>query len=210
MPQTPINATDRTLGLVNIWQVLRKLFWEVELLKAIPTQVRIGLPPIDVLHVTDARIYAAVNACSTSLSLVDWLFHRVNGDQQLADACRRAFPGVLLDDDKAFLKSLRDISRPLNVCHQVCNASKHHSLRTPEVGFKTMVADVLYTDPDGTQLSTAMHVTHDRRGPLDEYSIDEILSSLVEWWQEKLSAIGIPGGDLFFPDAAQSCAKRGS
>ena len=114
------NASDRTLGLVNIWQVLRKLRWEVELLKAIPAQVRLNAPPVDVLHVSDAKIYAAVNAFSTSLALVDWLYHCVRTDPRLADSCGVVLAGCDLKTDKAFLESIRRANRYINACHQVC------------------------------------------------------------------------------------------
>jgi hypothetical protein len=78
-----VNASDRTLGLINIWQVLRKLCWELWLIKSMPDKLHTGVKPTDVLHVQDAGLYATVNAASTALALVDWLYHTVREDQAL-------------------------------------------------------------------------------------------------------------------------------
>ncbi|WP_127172248.1 hypothetical protein [Xanthomonas euvesicatoria] len=80
-----INASDRTLGLLNTWQVLRKLNWEVELMKAMPDKVRLGVAPESAMHVTDAKLYAAINAASTSIALVDWLYHSAQEDVTVKD-----------------------------------------------------------------------------------------------------------------------------
>jgi hypothetical protein len=202
------NAADRTLGLVNIWQVLRKLLWEVELLKSIPDQVRVNAAPADVLHVKDAKIYAAINAFSTSLALVDWLYHSVQSDSRLTDNCRARFPHSDLTSDKAFLESIRKASRPVNACHQVCNANKHYFLRKPQDGFNALVVELLLVKESGeSDVSVALHITHDDRGELEEYSVEAMLAGLVEWWQATLEAIDVPGRDQFFPDAAASCAR---
>jgi hypothetical protein len=202
------DATDRTLGQVNIWQVLRKLVWEVELLKSIPNQVRLNAPPVDVLHVKDAKLYAAINAFSTGLALVDWLFQAVRADERLIEKCRAHLPGCDLTSDKAFLKSMRSISRLVNACHQVCNANKHHSLHRPEDGFNVMVFELLLPKDSGeTDLSVVLHITHDNRGPLEEYSVEAMLTGLIEWWCVTLQAIDVPGQDVFFPDASTCCAR---
>ncbi|MBJ7548384.1 hypothetical protein JHC42_16230 [Pseudomonas sp. OA3] len=204
----PTNATDRTLGLINIWQVLRKLLWEVELLAAIPVKIRIEAKPADVLHVEDARIYAAINAFSTSLALVDWLYHCVKELPLLGERCMEVLPNCDLSSSEEFSKSLRKISRPLNASHQVCNSNKHFFLRKPQSGFHTMIANIVSTDISGAvEVSVVMHITHDDRGSLEEYSADEILRGLVAWWQSTLEAINVPGRDEFFPDAKTSCAR---
>jgi hypothetical protein len=202
------NAADRTLGLVNIWQVLRKLLWEVELLKAIPSQIRLNAAPTDVLHVKDAKIYASINAFSTNLALVDWLYHSVRTDSRLFDNCRACLPDCDLTSDKAFLKSIRRTSRQINACHQVCNANKHYFLREPQDGFNVLITELLLTDVSGdTDVAVVLHITHDDRGSLEEYSVEAMLVGLVAWWQETLAAIDVPGRDQFFPDAAASCAR---
>lgn len=78
-----INSSDRTLGLINIWQVLRKLCWELSLIKSIPEKLNSGVKPKDVLHVQDAGLYARINAASTALALVDWLYHTIRENQTL-------------------------------------------------------------------------------------------------------------------------------
>ncbi len=202
------NAGDRTLGLVNIWQVLRKLLWEVELLKVIPKQVRLNSEPADVLHVKDAKIYAAINAFSTSLALVDWLYHSIRTDSRLVGNCRRHLPDCDLTSDKTFLKTIRKASRPINACHQVCNANKHYFLREPQDGFNVLVAELLLTDESGeTDVAVVLHITHDDLGSLEEYSVEVMLAGLVSWWHATLEAIDVPGRDQFFPDAAASCAR---
>src|SRR5690606_19961702 len=78
-----VKSSHRTLGLINRWQVLRKLCWELWLIKSIPDKLNSGVKPKDVLHVQDAGLYATINAASTALALVDWLYHTIREDQIL-------------------------------------------------------------------------------------------------------------------------------
>lgn len=193
------NASDRTLGLISIWQVLRKLYWEIELLRAIPEQVRVGAPPVDVLHVQDARIYAAVNACSTGLALVDWLYHTVREDTVLRGRISGVMPGVNITSEKSFLKSMRTLNQTINACHQICNANKHFHLKSPDALFKVMVAEIVMTNAAGeTNLVVKLQImnngtTVEARGCLEAH-----LKDLADWWECKLEEIGVPGRGEFF------------
>ena len=97
------NATDRTLGLVNIWQVLRKLRWEIYLVKSIPEALTAGKEAKDALHVQDAKIYALINAASTGLALVDWLLHTINNDSQIKSSAVKLFGSEAIATDKKLL-----------------------------------------------------------------------------------------------------------
>lgn len=103
-----VNASDRTLGLINIWQVLRKLCWELWLIKSTPDKLNSGVKPIDVLHVQDAGLYATINAASTALALVDWLYHTIREDQILEGRLKDLVGYVDTSSDKSFLKFFRE------------------------------------------------------------------------------------------------------
>lgn len=198
--KTPRDASDRTLGLTNIWQVLRKLCWEVELLKAIPAHIQSGTRPVDVLHVQDAKLYAAVNAASTNIALVDWLYHSIRNDSALIERSREVFPGLRTDTDKDFLRSIRGINKSINMCHQICNANKHFHLIEPQSDFKILVGDLVMEQPDGTtKLGVVTHVVQNGEGIEGRGAVDTMLADLVPWWVDVLDRIQLPGRDLFFP-----------
>ncbi|GGA39369.1 hypothetical protein [Dyella nitratireducens] len=193
-----IEASDRTLGLINIWQVLRKLLWEVELLKAIPTKLVVGIKPIDVLHVQDAGLYAAINAASTSLALVDWLYHTIREDHQLMSNARATLRNIQLSSEKAFLLSMRELYKPINACHQICNSNKHFHLHKPDRNFKVMVAEIIMEHPDGsTNISTVPHIMQNGEGTDGSMLISDMLVNLGVWWEDVLVKIGVPGRDQF-------------
>jgi hypothetical protein len=197
----PVDASDRTLGLTSIWQVLRKFVWEIELLKTLPESIRVGERPKDILHTQDARIYAAINACSTSLALVDWLFHTVVNDPVLNAKALTSLGAVDLSSDKAFLKSMRATNPALNMCHQVCNANKHFHLHSPRTAdFKIMVAEIVMSNADGTtDLAVKMMVTDNGHDTKQRGHIEEILKGLADWWYDRLVEIQIPRKDEYFP-----------
>lgn len=199
-PVSPRDASDRTLGLINIWQVLRKLCWEVELLRAIPEQIPLGARPRDILHVQDTRLYAAINAASTNIALVDWLYHSIRDDRDLIERAEVVLAGIQIDSDTNFMRSLREISKIVNACHQICSANKHFHLRRPQQDFKIMVGEIVLEQSDGTaQLATVAHVVQNGAGQDGRGSVDAMLADSAIWWEDVLSRIGFPGRDLHFP-----------
>lgn len=183
------DASDRTLGIISINQVLKKLVWEIALVKAIPDTLRLGIDPVDVLHHEDAKLYATINAAATSLALVDWLYHTVRVEK-LENQVYEALGAVDLSSDKGLLESLRSLNPAINACHQICNANKHFHLRKPDKRFKAMVFEVLYTDDHGLQEKTvSSQIMWNRDVPEGQGSFIEILEGLVEWWENLLDKI---------------------
>ena len=198
-----INASDRTLGLINIWQVLRKLFWEIELIKATPDSLRVGVKPVDVLHVQDARLYATINAASTSLALVDWLYHTIKEDQLLTQRVIDTIGNVDMSSDKAFLYFFREKNSSINACHQICNANKHFHLKKPDKNFKVMVGEMVMERLDGTtDISVITHIIRNGDTPDTATSVFDMLVSLVAWWEDLLTRIQVPEREQFFPQGA--------
>ena len=198
-----VNASDRTLGLISIWQVLRKLFWEIELIKATPNSLRVGVKPIDVLHVQDARLYATVNAASTSLALVDWLYHTLREDQALAARFKEYFGEADLRSDRKLLEFLRKANPSINACHQICNANKHFYLRSPDREFKATVFEFVMERSDGTvDISVSPHIMRNGGECSTVLPVFDMLETLANWWETLLTHIQVPGRDQFFPQPA--------
>lgn len=197
------NASDRTLGLVSIWQVLRKMCWEIELLKAIPEKLRVGTLPIDVLHVQDATLYATINAASTGLALVDWLYHTIREDPVLVSRAKDSLGEFNLKSETSFLAHTRKLNKSINACHQICNANKHFHLRKLDKDFKVLVGDIVMEHPDGsTDISHITHIVQNGNTPDGNTSVLELLVDLAAWWEDVLNKLQIPGRDPFFQRGA--------
>lgn len=195
-----VNASDRTLGLISIWQVLRKLYWELWLIKSMPDTLLVGVKPVDVLHLQDAGLYATVNAASTALSLVDWLYHTVRNDQSLETNLRSVVIGVETGSDKDFLDFFRKKNPSINACHQICNANKHFYLRKPDATFKAMVFEFVVKRPDGTtEIKSTAQIMRNGDSPDTVMSAYEMLEGLATWWESLLSDVGVPDREQFFP-----------
>ena len=198
-----IDASDRTLGLISIWQVLRKLCWELWLIKSTPEKLRVGVKPKDVLHVQDAGLYATVNAASTALALVDWLYHTVREDQALEKKLKEVVGDVDTTSDKAFLAFFREKNPAINACHQICNANKHFYLRKPDPKFKARVFEFVMEKSDGTtDINSSAHIMRNGDSPDNVMSAYEMLNSLADWWESLLGTIGVVGREQFFPQPA--------
>lgn len=198
-----INASDRTLGLISIWQVLRKFYWELCLIKVTPDELRVGDKPKDVLHVQDAGLYASINAASTALALVDWLYHTVLEDQTLCAKLKDVVGDVDMKSDKSFLAFFRERNPSINACHQICNANKHFYLRKPDPDFKAMVFEFVIESSDGTtKISSRPQIMRNGDDPGAVMSAYEMLNSLADWWEWLLSEIEVLGREEFFPEPA--------
>jgi hypothetical protein len=198
-----VDASDRTLGLISIWQVLRKLLWEIELIKATPDKLRVGTRPADILQVQDARLYATINAASTALALVDWLYHTVRADQGLAKKLHEAIGEFEMASEKDLLRHLRNTNSSINACHQICNANKHFHLKKPDKQFKVMVGEIVMEHADGTtDLSQITHIMQNRDDPSAATSVLDMLEAVARWWESLLTQVQVPGRGQFFPQAA--------
>lgn len=195
-----VDASDRTLGLINIWQVLRKLYWELWLIDEISPTVVLGGKPKDPLHAQDAILYATINASSTALALVDWLYHTVLEDQTLCAKLKGVVGDVDMKSEKSFLAFFRECNPSINACHQICNANKHFHLRKPDPYFKAMVFEFVIESPDGTtKISSKPHIIRNGDDPGAVMPAHEMLSSLADWWESLLTEIEVPGREMFFP-----------
>ena len=170
------------------------------MIKSIPDKLNSGVKPKDVLHVQDAGLYATINAASTALALVDWLYHTIREDQILERRLKDLVGDVDTSSDKSFLKFFRERYPSINACHQICNANKHFYLRTPDPKFKVMVFELVTERPDGTtDISSNAHIMWNSDSPDTVMSTYEMLNSLTDWWKSLLSDIGISEREQFFP-----------
>lgn len=195
------DATDRTLGLVSIWQVLRKLHWEIMLIKSIPESLTVGEQAKDVLHIQDAYLYAIVNAASTSLALVDWLFHTTQNSKEISTKAAELFGEAPLKSDKDLLLFLRESNHAINACHQICNSNKHYYLKPKSIdrSFKVLVGDIVIDHPDGTtSIKNIAHVIRNRDNPNATGPVITILDNLAAWWLDLLQQLQIPEQQQFF------------
>lgn len=192
-----INASDRTLGIVSIWQVLRKLQWELWLIKEIPDRITAGVKPTTPLHIKDARLYAEINAASTSLALVDWLYHTAQAETELERRLKHAIGEFDTSSEKKLLEYLRNANPDINACHQICNANKHFYLRRPDKEFKVMAFDLVIESPDGAiEMSSSSHIMHNRGNP--SISTYEMLKSVAGWWESLLVEIKVSDREIFY------------
>lgn len=204
-----VDVTDRSLGLISAWQVLRKLFWEIELIKATPDVVLLGAQPADVLHVQDARLYASINAAMTSLSLVDWLFHSIRKDVAMSQRARGILCGLNFESDKEFLRGLRETVPSINACHQIANACKHSHLRTPDKSFKVMTFELICNRADGgTDIGVGAHIMRNGGDPDAAMPVLEMLEGAAVWWETLLEEIQLPDRELFLPHSTREASGK--
>ena len=199
---TPMNqdATDRSLGLINIWQVVRKLAWELELLKSIPVAIRAGEQQSDVLHAQDARLYAQTNAATTCDTLIDWLWVLMDQDEVLEHMVKGRLGDLDTTSKKRFRRSLRDQNKSINACHQISNAYKHHHLSDIDPEFRVMPMEFQLAKEDGSvDLSVTTHIMRNGEGPDGCGPVDEMLKELGDWWYDLLVELDVDGRGQFFP-----------
>lgn len=186
-------ASYQTLGIENIWHLLRKLIWEVKLLQSIPDRIKVGVTTANPLQFQDARLYAQINAVLTVLSLVDWLFHTILTEEIPEERVKNVLGDIELANVGAFRGSMRRQNKLLNACHQIGNANKHLYMFTQatDENFKARPFDIVMHNEDGTiDLATVAHVMSDGIG-----SVDEMLDQLAHWWYDTLDALQVAGKD---------------
>ncbi len=202
-------ATDRTLGLVDIWQLLRKLYWEMEILAAVPAKY-LPQEKSSIFNFKDAKSYAAINVASTNLSLIDWLFHRLDNDELLKQVFINIHPLVALDNIRKFRESLRNEKLELQVCHQICNSNKHFKLQG---GFDTTISaktiDFVGVDKNDETKVLEIQTMHDfsicipcSLGGSENKRLrpNEVFSETLKWWTCLLKAISVPDQTIYFPE----------
>lgn len=209
--QSSINrtATDRTLGLVDIWQLLRKLYWEMEILAAVPAEY-LPQEKSSIINFTDAKSYAAINVAATNLSLVDWLFHRLDNEEMLKQAFVKIHPLVALDNIKKFSESLRSEKDELQICHQICNSNKHYKLqRGLDISITGKTIELVRVDYGDETKVLEIQTMHDffickpcslRGSENKRLSSNEVFSETLKWWTCLLKAISVPDQTIYFPE----------
>ncbi|WP_251358660.1 hypothetical protein [Kangiella sp. TOML190] len=196
-----INANDRTLGLVNIWQVLRKLKWELSLIDIIPDYTQIENMDKQVIATKDAICYAQINAASTCISLVDWLYHVVKNDENKKDLICSKYPTLNVSSDKELMVSLRTLNKDINSCHQICNANKHSHLRNLDKEFYVRTFDmiILNSNNENESISTRS-IIEDQSEKNNSIDVKDMLKRVYSWWEMLLNDLNIDGKEVFFED----------
>lgn len=202
-------ATDRTLGLVDIWQLLRKLYWEMEILAAVPAKY-LPQEKSSIFNFKDAKSYAAINVAATNLSLIDWLFHRLDNDEILKQAFIKTHPLVALGSLKNFSESLRSEKDELQVCHQICNSNKHYKLqRGLDISITGKTIDYVRVDNGDETKVLEIQTVHDffickpcslSGSENKRLSSNEVFAELLTWWTCLLKAISVPDQTIYFPE----------
>ncbi|PXF64227.1 hypothetical protein [Kangiella spongicola] len=198
----PFNATDRTLGQKSIWQVYRKLCWEAELFNEVPDYITTSIEYQSSLYAHDSKIYCSINCASTSLSLVDWLFHTLSECEESKNIALKSFTDSNLSNDKDFLFDLRKKYPVINLSHQICNANKHYYLRKNSIdeNVRVMVGDIIELNEDGSQnIRPAINVSQTSNSVV-QYNcpINEFILDLVNFWGVTLDSLKIPDKNIFF------------
>ena len=106
----PLPGRQKTFGLENCRDLLRKLEWEVEGLK--------GTFPTDL----DDLAFRAFNAVVTAWHIADWVWEDMDPDQR--DALGDEW-GTTLRNKGAFRYALRQQNREVALCREIATASKH-------------------------------------------------------------------------------------
>lgn len=202
-------ATDRTLGLVNIWQLLRKLYWEMEILAAVP-ETYFPHEKSSLFNFKDVKSYAAINVASTNLSLIDWLFHRLDNDKLLKQNFINTHPLVALDSMKRFSESLRSEKIELQVCHQICNSIKHYKLHGGfDASMSAKTIDLVRVDNIDETKVIEIKTIHDfskcipcSLGGFENKRLNpnEAFSGTLKWWTFLFKAISVPDQTIYFPE----------
>ncbi|WP_019676563.1 hypothetical protein [Arsukibacterium perlucidum] len=202
-------ATDRTFGLVDIWQLLRKLYWEMEILASVQKSY-LPQEKNSIFNFKDVKSYASINVASTNVSLIEWLFYRLDSDDNLKQAFISFYPLVDLNNPAKFSNSLRSFKVELQICHQVCNANKHFKLQKGfDNNVSAMTFDIVKVDYEDEKKVLEIHTVHDfsfvRHCSMRGYENQtlfpkDIFIELLKWWTSLLKSISIPDQTIYFPE----------
>ena len=118
---------SKVFALATPDHLLIKLHWEIGQLRAsLETK-----QPVALMHVP---AYHAFNCAVTCWHLTDWTWEFV--DEEIKRLISDQF-GTPLNTLEQFQQVLRDKYRPLRVCWQLCNGSKHFRLKKDDPDIQT-------------------------------------------------------------------------
>jgi hypothetical protein len=123
LPQSP----SKVFALATPHHLLIKLHWEIR-------QLRIALETEQPVALTHVPAYHAFNCAVTCWHLTDWTWEYVDEQTRLVIAEQLGTPLTSLE---RFQQVLRDKHRPLRVCWQLCNGSKHFRLNKDDPDIQT-------------------------------------------------------------------------
>lgn len=184
------DARDRTLGIQSLWDLARKLSWELHLVDAIPDRVRVGQAPASPLEFRDAALYGLVNAALTSLAMLDWLAI-LTDDPVYGRRLEAAYPTLMGLKRKRRKERMRELVPMLQVCHQIGNAFKHRELATYDFAVKVHPVELVFEDSDGSEWITYGGMV--LAGiPGNDCRLDQALCDHCDWWCGLLRDLQLP------------------
>jgi hypothetical protein len=184
------DGLSKALGIVNQWDMLEKLKWELENLQR-----------------TNGRrdqVYHAINACITADFILDWIWSAAElWKQQDYVANRIGCSITKLADFKGFA---RIQSLEMRACMQVSNASKHRLLRVsaPDVfaGFRTIFG--LVRIDASTSISKEREILTIQVADCDVRAAEQVVEVAHRWLVELVERTSWPEIHPSNPDGFRS------
>lgn len=187
---TSRDARDRTLGMRSLWDLLRKLNWELHLVDAVPDKVKVGQEPRSPLEFRDAALYGLINASLTSLAMLDWLAILAD-DPIYRNRLNSLYPELAGLSAKALTKRMRELVPMLQICHQIANAFKHRDLNTYDISVKIHPIELVSEHSDGsTWIAQGGLIMSGFPGGGGR--LDEALCNHCDWWLNLLKDLQLP------------------
>lgn len=116
----PLPSVPQTFALEDCRDLLRKLEWEIEGLKATPQ------------HAADELVWRAFNAAVTAWQISDWVWEELTPAQMAA---------LNVVSKTGLQNKARDECRAIHLCRQIATASKHREVGLfPDPKVETIVS----------------------------------------------------------------------
>ncbi len=174
-------SREKTFGLENCRDLLRKLEWEMEGLKA--------ASPND----PDDLAFHAFNAAVTVWHIGDWVWNDMT--QEHRDALADEW-GKPLNVNGNFLSAVRQENREIGLCREIATASKHVEVsQSPD-----LTVDTVVSAGPATAITVATNGVPEAPSPIwalkvldrgQRRSILEVLEGALAFWTEFIYQRGI-------------------
>jgi hypothetical protein len=168
-------ARPRTFALENCWDVHAKLEWEIDGLKAAPTD-----------RGPQELAYRAFNCAVTAWHLTDWIWDEMTELQKTS---------LGLTGRGSFQNLCREQSQPLHICRQIAVASKHAMVSAkPDPNVQTAmdmdVREFRAGDTAGTPLTNGRWklTVHDGEA---EHEAVRVFEEALHFWDQFMMRHGI-------------------